>query len=86
MYKSMDALTRKGDRAINGEDTCFATVVTELAVGMTWEDFTAITTQEFDVGGALEVKRRFDHTVKVSLLRKGLKRRFWKGKDLKNIF
>lgn len=41
----------KGNGAINGEDAGLAPEVTELAVGVTGEDFAAVATEELDGGG-----------------------------------
>lgn len=47
--------------AVNGEHAGFATVVTEFAVGITGENFAAITAEELDSGSS--VKRRPGHVL-----------------------
>ena len=66
--KIREVLTGEGDGVVDGEDTGFATLVTELAVGITGEDFSAVTTEELEGGGgegevAVGVERRSDHDV-----------------------
>lgn len=41
-------LTGKGNGAGNGEDAGFAAEITELAVGITGEDFAAVAAEEFE--------------------------------------
>ena len=61
-------LTGKGNRAGNGEYTGFAAKVTELAVGVTGEDFAAVAAEEFDDGDLGEVRRGSDHDFNTRVL------------------
>lgn len=41
-------LTGERDVAVNGEDASLTAVVTEFAVGITREDFSVVTVEEFE--------------------------------------
>lgn len=57
----LERLTRERKGTVKGENPSFATVVTQFTIGITREDFTAITANEFDDGVFRGAKRRSCH-------------------------
>lgn len=58
-------ITSKRNGAMNGKDTGFAAVVTELAIRVTEEDLATIATEEFDIGGLMSLNGKLDHDLKL---------------------